>query len=182
MTRKLRVGIAGYGVVGKRRREFIDLNPHLGTVAICDRTFPASGELPDGVAYHRSYPELLRYGLDALVICTIAQEKTGRDHSYLSIEAEEDIGFGAIENAMSQAGLPIVFQQLFHDPDRPAAWIYLIEVADFVDSEGRQTRRLLDGLVGRAQRILHLGGYATPLDPTEVENGISDDSEAGDPS
>ena len=121
-------------------------------------------------------------GLDALVICTVAQEETGRDHSYLSIEAEEDIGFGAIESAMSQAGLPIVFQQLFHDPDRPAAWIYLIEVVCFIDSDGNQMRRLLDGLAGRANRILHLGGYATPLDPTEVENGISDDTEAGDPS
>ncbi len=119
-------------------------------------------------------------GLDALVICTVPQEETGRDHSFLSIEAEEDIGFGAIESAMAQAGLTIVFQQLFHDPDRPAAWIYLIEVAHFIDSEGRQMRRLLDGLVGRAKRILHLGGYAIPLDPTEVENGLSDDSEAGD--
>jgi len=29
---KLRVGIAGYGVVGKRRRTFIDLNPQLLSV------------------------------------------------------------------------------------------------------------------------------------------------------
>jgi len=121
-------------------------------------------------------------GLDALVICTVPQEETGRDHSYLSIEAEEEIGMGAIESAMSQAGLPIVFHQLLHDPDRPAAWVYLIEVADFVDSEGRQVRRLLDGLAGRVTRILHLGGYATPLVPAEVENNISDDTEAGDPS
>ena len=121
-------------------------------------------------------------GLDALVICSVAQEKTGRDHSYLAIEAEEDIGFGAIEGAMSQAGLSIVFQQLFHDPDRPAAWIYLIEVADFVDSQGRQMRRLLDGLGGRTKRVLHLGGYATPLNAAEVGNGSFDEPEAVTPS
>ena len=121
-------------------------------------------------------------GLDALVICAVAQEKTGRDHSYLSIEAEKDIGFGAIESAMSQAGLTIVFHQLLHDPDCPAAWVYLIEVSDFVDSEGSRMRRLVDALVGRAIRILHIGGYATPLSPSEVENGKSDDSEAGDAS
>jgi chorismate mutase len=119
-------------------------------------------------------------GLDALVICSVPQEKTGRDHSFIAIEAEEDIGLGAIEGAMSQAGLVIVFQQLFHDPDRPAAWIYLIEVSDFVNSQGHQMRRLLDGLGGRAKRVLHLGGYATPLDAAEVENGMSD--EQGTPS
>ena len=119
-------------------------------------------------------------GLDALVICSVPQEKTGRDHSFIAIEAEEDIGLSAIEGAMSQAGLVIVFQQLFHDPDRPAAWIYLIEVSDFVDSQGHQMRRLLDGFGGRAKRVLHLGGYATPLDAAEVENGLSD--EQGTPS
>ena len=113
-------------------------------------------------------------GLDALVICAVPQEKSGRDHSYLSIEAEEDIGFGAIEKAASQAGLPIVFQQLFHDPNRPAAWIYLIEVSTFVDGQGRQIRRLLDGLGERAKRVLHLGGYATPLAASEMETGASE--------
>ncbi|NQV85397.1 MAG: chorismate mutase [Rhodospirillales bacterium] len=121
-------------------------------------------------------------GLDALVICGVPQEETGRDHSYLSIEAEEDIGFGAIESAMSQSGLPIVFQQLIHDPDRPAAWVYLIEVAQFVDGEGRQMRRLLDGLGGRAKRVLHLGGYATPLDTTEVKNAMPGEPTPGNPS
>jgi chorismate mutase / prephenate dehydratase len=117
-------------------------------------------------------------GLDALVICAVPLEETGRDHSYLCVEAEEDIGAGAIENAMSQAGLSIIFQQMIHDPDRPAAWVYLIEVGQFVDSEGRQMRRLMDGLGGRAKRVLHLGGYATPLDATEVENGMPE----GEPS
>jgi chorismate mutase len=121
-------------------------------------------------------------GLDALVICAVDQEKTGRDHSFLAIEADQEIGFGAIEGAMSQAGLPIVFQQLFHDPDRPAAWIYLIEIGDFVDSKGRQMQRLLDGLGGRAKRVLHLGGYATPLIAAEVESGRLDESETGTPS
>ena len=37
--RRLRVGIAGYGVVGKRRRHFIDKHPQLELVAVCDRMF-----------------------------------------------------------------------------------------------------------------------------------------------
>ena len=35
----LRVGIAGYGVVGKKRKKFIDKNERLNIVAISDITF-----------------------------------------------------------------------------------------------------------------------------------------------
>jgi hypothetical protein len=42
---KLRVGIAGYGVVGKRRRLCIDLHPLLQTIAVCDRSFPDDGQM-----------------------------------------------------------------------------------------------------------------------------------------
>ena len=37
--KKLRVGIAGYGVVGKRRKECVDLHPDMEMVAICDQSF-----------------------------------------------------------------------------------------------------------------------------------------------
>ena len=43
--KKLRVGIAGYGVVGKRRRLIIDQHPNLTTVAVCDRKFHANQKL-----------------------------------------------------------------------------------------------------------------------------------------
>lgn len=66
---KLRVGIAGYGVVGKRRREFIDKHPSLETVAVCDRAFLDSGVFPDGVGYHQRYQQLLEQGLDVLFVC-----------------------------------------------------------------------------------------------------------------
>jgi predicted dehydrogenase len=75
----MRVGIAGYGVVGKRRREFIDKHPALRTVAVCDRSFGGSGNLPDGVAYFATYQELLEQDLDILFVCMtndIAPEAT----------------------------------------------------------------------------------------------------------
>ena len=43
MKQKLKVGIAGYGVVGKKRRHFIDIHPQLETVAVCDQVFSDSG-------------------------------------------------------------------------------------------------------------------------------------------
>lgn len=65
----MRVGIAGYGVVGKRRRHFIDLNPHLQTVAVCDQTFKKTGKLEDGVVFYPNYKQLLEENLDILFVC-----------------------------------------------------------------------------------------------------------------
>ena len=43
MTEKvLKVGIAGYGVVGKRRHKYIDEHPSLRVVAVCDISFDTS--------------------------------------------------------------------------------------------------------------------------------------------
>ena len=69
MTEKLRIGIAGYGVVGRRRRQFIDQHPALRTVAVCDRTFDGDGVLDDGVVFHANYQALLGEDLDALFVC-----------------------------------------------------------------------------------------------------------------
>ena len=69
MKNKLRVGIAGYGVVGKRRRQYIDLHPFLKTVAVCDRVFDGKGIFDDGVRYYNWYTELLREDLDILFVC-----------------------------------------------------------------------------------------------------------------
>jgi len=66
---RLRVGIAGYGVVGRRRRDFIDRNPHLEVVAVCDRNFAETGALDDGVRYFTAYRQLLDEQLDVLFVC-----------------------------------------------------------------------------------------------------------------
>jgi predicted dehydrogenase len=68
MTDQLRVGIAGYGVVGMRRREFIDLNHNFRTVAVCDRNLGGTGFLSDGVRYHARYQDLLCEELDVLFV------------------------------------------------------------------------------------------------------------------
>lgn len=69
MSEKLRVAIAGYGVVGKRRRKVIDLHPQLQTVAVCDRVFAGEGVLEDGVRYYSHYQKLLEEKLDLLFVC-----------------------------------------------------------------------------------------------------------------
>jgi predicted dehydrogenase len=66
---QFKVGIAGYGVVGKRRRQFIDRNPYFRTVAVCDRVFEGRGEFDDGLKYFANYRELLSQDLDVLFVC-----------------------------------------------------------------------------------------------------------------
>ena len=68
VDRKLRVGIAGYGVVGKRRRQFIDLNPNMVTVAVSDSNFDQEGTAPDGVKFYPTYQGLFNEKLDVLFV------------------------------------------------------------------------------------------------------------------
>ena len=65
----LKVGIAGYGVVGKRRRVCVDKHPNMKLVGVCDRVFEDSGVYPDGVRYYPDYRQLLAEDLDVLIVC-----------------------------------------------------------------------------------------------------------------
>ena len=69
MSGSLRVGIAGYGVVGKRRRTVIDAHPDLETVAVCDRVLAGEGTFDDGLRFHADYGRLLEEDLDVLFVC-----------------------------------------------------------------------------------------------------------------
>lgn len=66
---KLKVGIAGYGVVGNRRRACIDRHPDLGVVAVCDKRFEQDGELEEGIRCYTDYRSLLSEDLDLLLVC-----------------------------------------------------------------------------------------------------------------
>ncbi len=66
---ELKVGIAGYGVVGKLRKACVDRNSHMQVVAVCDRLFEHDGAFPDGVRYYPDYQRLLAQDLDVLIVC-----------------------------------------------------------------------------------------------------------------
>lgn len=69
MNKKLKIGVAGYGVVGKRRKICVDLHPELEVAAVCDKSFGENGVFPDGIYYYQTYQELLTHKLDALIVC-----------------------------------------------------------------------------------------------------------------
>lgn len=65
----LRVGIAGYGVVGKKRKACVDHNPCMHVVAVCDRQFSEAGTMENGIRYFPDYKSLLQQDLDVLIVC-----------------------------------------------------------------------------------------------------------------
>jgi len=66
---KLKVGIAGYGIVGKRRRKCIEQNSNLKLIAVCDQIFQGRGVLEDGTRFYNNYRELLEEDLHILIVC-----------------------------------------------------------------------------------------------------------------
>ena len=139
MTQK--VGIAGYGVVGQRRRQFIDLHSALETVAVCDRTLPGQGVFEDGVRHYADYHSLLEEDLDVLFVCLtndIAPEVTMAGlNNGLHVFCEkppgrtvEDIqAIIAVEKKYPDLVLKYGFNHRYHDSVRDA--LKLVDGGDF---------------------------------------------------
>ena len=65
----LKVGIAGYGVVGRRRHKCVDHHPDMKMIAVCDKTLSGESRIVDGVKEYKNYKELLKEDLDLLIVC-----------------------------------------------------------------------------------------------------------------
>jgi predicted dehydrogenase len=77
---KLKVGIAGYGIVGKRRHEFIELHPRLVVTSLCEQNFAQFPIELSEINTYTNYEEMLKAEeLDLLFVCltnNIAAEVT----------------------------------------------------------------------------------------------------------
>jgi predicted dehydrogenase len=65
----IRVGIAGFGIVGRRRKECVDRHSGMQLVAVCDRLFEKEGQYEDGVKFFNDYARVLESNLNALIVC-----------------------------------------------------------------------------------------------------------------
>ena len=109
--------------------------------------------------------------LEALVICPVDQEPTGRDRSFIAIEADGEIGRAALQRALAAAAMPPLFSAplLFNAANGP--WLYLVEVDGLV-SAGRLES--FTGVLGDSpeitpRRVISLGGYAVPLAAADLD-------------
>tara|TARA_B100000767_G_scaffold173627_1_gene162438 strand:+ start:304 stop:1347 length:1044 start_codon:yes stop_codon:yes gene_type:complete len=67
--RKLKVGIAGFGIVGKRRKDCIERSEYGEVVAVCDKSFTSCGTLEEGIKCFPSHVDLMQEDLDVLLVC-----------------------------------------------------------------------------------------------------------------
>ena len=123
----LRVGIAGFGVVGQRRRAYIDEHPEMKTVAVADQRYEADGVFDDGVRYYKRFDELLNEDLDALFVCLtndVAAEVTRRGlqqefHVFCEKPpgrtVEEVLDVRVVESAHPDQVLKYGFNHRYHD-------------------------------------------------------------------
>lgn len=131
----LRVGIAGYGVVGKRRHEFVDKNPLLKTVAVCDQNFKKAGTMAGGVKFFPDYFSLLKEPLDAIFVglpnylaseVTIASLQRGL-HVFCEKPPGRDVGdikrVMEVEEKNPRLVLKYGFNHRYHDSVREALHI-----------------------------------------------------------
>jgi len=69
MKKKIKIGIAGYGVVGKRRHFFLKKNSNFNVIAICDQIDQNLNSQNKNINFFKSYKKMLNMNLDAIFIC-----------------------------------------------------------------------------------------------------------------
>ena len=157
MTNKLKVGIAGYGVVGKRRRGVIDALDTMETVAVSDRVLDGDGVFDDGVRYFDDYRKLLEQDLDVLFVSLsndINADATicGLEHG-LHVFCEKPPGRDVADIARviacekERPGLKLKygFNHRYHDSVRDAlAFLHSGDLGDVIN---------LRGIYGKSQLI-----------------------------
>ena len=76
-TRVYRVGIIGYGRIGRRRAGIVENHPRLSLVAVADPALDDAGALPASCAVRTSGTDLLKDDVDAVFVCTPNAATTG---------------------------------------------------------------------------------------------------------
>tara|TARA_B100001093_G_C26765603_1_gene987749 strand:+ start:500 stop:1546 length:1047 start_codon:yes stop_codon:yes gene_type:complete len=69
IQKKFNVGIAGYGVVGKKRAECIQNNLNLNLVSVCDIKYKNKEHELNGIKYLSNYKDLINQDIDIIFIC-----------------------------------------------------------------------------------------------------------------
>ena len=101
--------------------------------------------------------------LEALVVCPVAQEPTGRDRAFLAVETAEPMGMGRLREILSEVGLPAVFIAPWHEQQARDTWLFLAEVDDFLLPDDRRIERFMAAAGEQMRQAIVLGGYAAPL-------------------
>ena len=153
----LRVGIAGYGVVGSRRHQCLDKNPHTTVVAVADQRF-ATGAAPAGLKAYPDYRSMIASEeLDMVVICLT--NDVAADATILALEkgchvfcekppgrsVEEIRQVRAVEQARPGLKLKYGFNHRYHES--------VLEAKRIIESGAYGKIISLRGVYGKSQII-----------------------------
>ena len=166
--KKLKVGIAGYGVVGKRRHEYIDVHPKMKVVAVCDQSFLEKSVDEKGMLCFANYHDLLKEKLDILFVCLpneIAAEVTiqGLEHN-MHVFCEKPPGRNVediervieVEKKFPKLKLKYGFNHRYHDSVRLAL--------DSINSGKLGEVINIRGVYGKSRIISFAGGWRSKRD------------------
>jgi predicted dehydrogenase len=161
--KKIKVGIAGYGVVGKRRHEFINSHPYLQVTAVCDQSFEKNFISDAGLQCFSNYTYLLDTPLDILFVCLpndVAPEVTIKGlEKGLHVFCEKPPGRNVqdirnvikVEKKYPKLKLKYGFNHRYHDSVREALKIIKSgELGDIVN---------MRGIYGKSRIIPFSGGW-----------------------
>ena len=160
---KFKVGIAGYGIVGKRRHFFINQHPHLEVIGLCDQNFSEDFSQKGRITYFKNTDELLKLDLDILFVCltnNVAADVTisGLNNG-LHVFCEKPPGMTVkeiedviqIEKKNKKLKLKYGFNHRYHDSIKKA--LELIKSGDL------GTIVNLKGIYGKSKIIPFSGGW-----------------------
>lgn len=109
---------------------------------------------------------------EALVICPVNGEPTGRDRTYLAVEAEDKIGGALLARAFAAVGLAASSIAVFHDSEAPPSWLHLVEVEGFMKAGDHRLDGMIETLTRPVRRVLVLGSFAEPLSARELDKVV----------
>lgn len=166
--KKFKVGIAGYGIVGKRRHIFINQHPNLEVVAVCDQNFKDTYTQKDGLAFFSNTDALLNTDLDILFVCLTNNVAAGVTiaglNKGLHVFCEKPPGMNMndikkvlkVEQANPKLKLKYGFNHRYHDSIRKAL--------EIIKSEEYGSIINLRGVYGKSRIIPFSGGWRSKLE------------------
>jgi predicted dehydrogenase len=158
-----KVGIAGYGIVGKRRHQYINEHQNLCVTAVCDQSLSNDYQGFPGIACFNNFKDLLNTELDVLFVClpnniaaevTIAGLEKGL-HVFCEKPPGKDlqdiINVIATEQKYPDLKLKYGFNHRYHDSIREALTIIQSgELGEVIN---------LRGVYGKSRVIPFTGGW-----------------------
>jgi chorismate mutase len=111
--------------------------------------------------------------LRALVVGDAVPERTGRDHSYLVFDANEEISRTRLGAQLGKAELKPIFFANWQEPEGSRR-LYLVELEDFVAEGDPRLAAFLKGEEGVIRRVFSLGSYALPFAAEELAPGLGE--------